>query len=269
MNYQHLRYETADGIATITFDRPDQLNAMNRVMMEEIIHAITRLDTDPAARVGLLTGAGRAFMAGADIKEYARQTEAGFESFQILGRSLYAALEGNRKPVIAALNGHAFGGGLEIALACDLIVAAEGAKMGLPEILLHLIPGGGGTQRLPRKLGLTRANELLFTGRTVTAAEMHAWGVINHVYPRDTFVVEARAFAATLADKSPEALRVLKQLTQLAAGAFNPAAQALENEALGRFYRSAAAQARIQDFLVQSEARRATKPTAAPPAAAP
>ena len=259
MTYQHLRYETADGIATITFDRPDQLNAMNRVLMEEIIDAVHRLDADPVARVGVLTGAGRAFMSGADIKEYARQTEQEFQGFQILGRGLYAALEGNRKPVIAAINGHAFGGGLEIALACDLVVAAEGAKMGLPEILLHLIPGGGGTQRLPRKLGLNRANELLFTGRSVTAAEMQDWGVVNHVFPHETFAVDARSFAADVAKNSPDALRVLKQLTQLAAGAFNPAAQALENEALGRFYRSAAAQARLAEFLEQSEARRSAK----------
>lgn len=263
MNYKHISYSTAEGIATITFDRPDQLNAMNRVMMEEIIHAINRLDGDGEARVGLLTGAGRAFMAGADIKEYARQTEAEFECFQIVGRSLYTALEGNRKPVIAALNGHAFGGGLEIALACDLIVAADSAKMGLPEILLNLIPGGGGTQRLPRKLGITRANDLLFTGRTVTAAEMHAWGVINYVYPRDSFAADARAYAASIADKSPDALRVLKQLSQLAAGAFNPAAQALENEALGRFYRSAAGQEKIQEFFQKSEARRIAKAAAA------
>jgi enoyl-CoA hydratase/carnithine racemase len=259
MNFQLLRYEVADGIATITFDRPDQLNAMNRQLMTEIIAAIDQLDADPEARVGLLTGAGRAFMAGADLKEYARQSEAEFESFQVLGRRLYTALEGNRKPVIAALNGHALGGGFEIALACDLVVAADGAKLGLPEILLHLIPGGGGTQRLPRKLGLTRANELLFTGRLVTAAEMHAWGVVNHVYARDTFAADARAFAATIADKSPAALRVLKQLTQLAVGAYNPAAQALENEALGRFYRTPAAQERLAHFLAQSEARAAAK----------
>jgi enoyl-CoA hydratase/carnithine racemase len=259
MNYQHLLYETVEGITTIFFNRPDQLNAMNRRMMEEIIHAVQRLDTDPDARVGLLTGSGKAFMAGADIKEYARQSEAEFESFQALGRNLYAALEANTKPVIAAVNGYAFGGGLEIALACDMMVAAEGAKMGLPEILLHLIPGGGGTQRLPRKLGLNRANEMLMSGCTVTAEAMQAWGCINHIYPRDTFTEETRAFAATFADKSPEALRVLKQLSQVATGPFNPSAQALENEALGRFYRSEAGQSKIQQFYQQSLERAKAK----------
>jgi enoyl-CoA hydratase/carnithine racemase len=252
MNYENILYSIDDGIATLTFNRPDQLNAMNRRMMEEIIHAVQRLDTDTEARVGLLTGAGKAFMAGADIKEYAQQTETEFESFQALGRNLYASLEANTKPVIAAINGYAFGGGLEIALACDMMVAAEGAKMGLPEILLNLIPGGGGTQRLPRKLGLNRANELLMSGRTVTAEEMQDWGCINHIYPRETFMDDARAFAASFADKSPEALRVLKQLSQIATGAFNPAAQALENEALGRFYRSKAGQSKIQEFYQKS-----------------
>lgn len=252
MTYQYLLYETSDYITTITFNRPDQLNAMNRRMMEEIIHAIQRLDTDPTARVGILTGAGKAFMAGADIKEYAQQTEEEFESFQALGRNLYASLEANTKPVIAAINGYAFGGGLEIALACDMMVAAKGTKMGLPEILLNLIPGGGGTQRLPKKLGLNRANELLMSGRTVTAEDMQNWGCINHIYSLDSFSEETRTFAASIADKSPEALRVLKQLTQIAAGPFNPAAQAIENEALGRFYRSDAGQATIQEFYQKS-----------------
>jgi enoyl-CoA hydratase/carnithine racemase len=252
MTYQHLLYDIRDHIATLTFNRPAQLNAMNRRMMEEIIHAIQRLDSDPEVRVGIITGAGKAFMAGADIKEYAQQSQAEFESFQALGRNLYASLEANTKPVIAAINGYAFGGGLEIALACDMIVAAEDSKMGLPEILLHLIPGGGGTQRLPRKLGLNRANELLMSGRTVSAEEMHSWGCINHIYPAETFAEQALDFAATFADKSPEALRILKQLTQLASGPFNPAAQAIENEALGRFYRSDAGQSKVQEFYQKS-----------------
>lgn len=256
MPNETLTYAVSDGIATITFNRPDQLNAMNRAMMEAIIEAVHRLDTDPAARVGIITGAGRAFMAGADIVEYAQQSEAEFESFQALGRNLYAALEANTKPIIAAVNGHAFGGGLEIALACDLMVAAEGAKMGLPEILLHLIPGGGGTQRLPRKIGLNRANELLLSGRTATAEEFHAWGCINHLYPREGFMEATRAFAATFADKSPEALRVLKQFARIAAGSLDTAAQALENEALGRFYRSEAGQSQIQSFYQKSLERK-------------
>lgn len=259
MSYQNLKFENDEGIATLRFNRPEQLNAMSRRMMDEIIDALHRADVDSDVRVIVISGEGKAFMAGADIREYARQTQPEFESFQTTGRNLYAAIEGASKPVIAAINGHAFGGGLEIALACDLVVASDRAKMGLPEILLNLIPGGGGTQRLPRKLGLTRANELLFTGRTVTANEMHAWGVINHVYPQDRFREEARAFANGVAERSPEALRILKHLTQLAAGPFNPAAQAIEDEALGRFYRSDPGQEKIREFLERSEARKEHK----------
>lgn len=255
MDYQYITYEVSDGIATLTFNRPDQLNAMNRRMMEEIIAVLDQVQIDEAVRVVLITGAGRAFMAGADIKEYARQSREEFIGFQTLGRQIYAGIEGCCKPIIAAVNGHAFGGGLEIALACDMMVAAEGTKMGLPEILLNLIPGGGGTQRLPRKLGPNLAAELLLSGRTVTAEELHARGLVNQLYSRESFAPDARAFAATFADKSPEALRVLKPLIQLASGAANPAHQAIENEALSRFYQSEAGQSKIREFLEKSEAR--------------
>lgn len=246
--YQHIRYDVTDAIATITFDRPQQLNAMNRLMMDEIIDAILRMEADPLARVGLLTGNGKAFMAGADITEYAQQSNAEFEAFQANGRRLYAALEANAKPVIAAVNGFAFGGGFEIALACDMLVIAESAQCGLPEIRLNLIPGGGGTQRLPRKIGLNRANELLLSGRSVSARDLADWGCANHVFPDATFLADARQFAAQFTDKPPEAVRILKQLSQLAVGAFNPAAQAIENEALGRLYRSDEGQHSIQAF---------------------
>lgn len=244
--------DISNHIATLTFNRPAQLNAMNRELMQKLIETLDQVNTDPEVRVVILTGAGRAFMAGADIKEYARQTQMEFESFQAIGRRIYDAIEGLNQPVIAAINGHAFGGGFEIALACDLLIAAEGAKFGLPEILLHLIPGGGGTQRLPRKLGITRANELLMTGRTVSAEELYTWGLANRTFPPATFAKEARAFAATIADKDPTALRTLKQLTRIAIGPINSAAQCLENEALARLYPAPAAQEKLQGFLQKS-----------------
>jgi enoyl-CoA hydratase/3-hydroxypropionyl-coenzyme A dehydratase len=247
-----IRIQQDKGVATLTFHRPDQLNAMNRRMMDAIVEGLRQLDADRSVRVIVLTGEGKAFMAGADIKEYARQTPEQFESFQSRGRDIYASIENASKPVVAAVNGHAFGGGLEIALACDLIVASAGTKMGLPEILLNLIPGGGGTQRLPARIGLQRANELLMTGRTTTAEELRDWGLINRVWPRGSFRTEAAAFAAEIAARPPEALRVLKQLTRLAVGPVNTAAQALENEALARLYPSEGAQEKIQGFLRKS-----------------
>lgn len=258
MEYTHITLETAERIAWLTFNRPGQLNAMHARMMEELIDALGRIDAanPDEVRVAVITGAGKAFMAGADIKEYARQTPAEFEAFQSRGRALYAAIEGNAKPVVAAVNGFAFGGGLEIALACDLIVAAEGAAMGLPEIKLHLIPGGGGTQRLAKKVGTNRANELLMTGRTVGAEELHAWGLVNAVYPREGFSESVRAFAIALADKAPDRLRVIKQLTQLGAGGVAPAALALEATALSGFYRSEEGQAAIQAFYEKSQGKK-------------
>ncbi|MGC9451935.1 MAG: enoyl-CoA hydratase/isomerase family protein [Oceanipulchritudo sp.] len=252
MTYQFINYTVDDGVAELIFNRPGQLNAMNRLMMDEIIDALGHINANPQVRAGLITGAGKAFMAGADIKEYAQQTEAEFDAFQTRGRELYAAIEGNAKPVVAAVNGYAFGGGLEIVLACDLVVAAEGAKMGLPEITLGLIPGGGGTQRLPRKIGLNRANELLMTGRSATAEEFRDWGLVNAVFPREEFGTRSGEFVRRLIDKPVAALRVLKQLSRMAAGSMDTAAQAIENEALSRLYKSPEGQECIHAFYRKS-----------------
>lgn len=254
MQYQHIQFETRNKVAWLNFNRPQQLNAMNAQMMNEIIHALGVVNSADAKHVGVavITGSGKAFMAGADIKEYAQQTQEQFEDFQTRGRSLYVAIEGNAKPVIAAINGYAFGGGFEIALACDMIVAAEGATMGLPEILLNLIPGGGGTLRLSKKIGTNLANEMIMTGRTVTAEEMHRVGLINYLYPKDTFIEKVTAFAASLAEKEPDRLQAIKQLTQLSAGGISLAAQTMENAALNRYYQSEEGQQKIQKFYQNS-----------------
>jgi len=191
-------------------------------------------------------------MAGADIKEYAQQTQEQFEDFQLKGRSLYAAIEDNTKPVIAAINGYAFGGGFEIALACDMVVAVEGAKMGLPEILLNLIPGGGGTLRLSRKIGINLANEIIMTGRTVLAEEMHRHGLVNYLYPKETFIEKVTEFAGSFADKEPDRLQAIKQLTQLSAGGLPIGSQSMEYKALNNFYQSKEGQEKIQEFYKKS-----------------
>jgi enoyl-CoA hydratase/carnithine racemase len=255
MDYKHILLEIKNHIAWLTFNRPGQLNAMNAQMMDEIIRALGEVNVAGIGevRVAVITGAGKAFMAGADIKEYAQQTQAEFEAFQTKGRNLYAAIEGNAKPVIAAINGYAFGGGLEIALACDMMVAAEGAKMGLPEIKLNLIPGGGGTQRLARKLGTNLANEMIMTGATVTAEEMLRHGLVNHIYPSDEFLEKVGAFASLFTDKEPDRLQAIKQLTRLGASTVDTAALSLENAALGRFYRSKEGQQKVQEFYRKSQ----------------
>ena len=258
MKYQHILFDVKDKIAWLTFNRPEQLNAMNSQMMNEIIHALGEINVADAkqVRVAVITGAGKAFMAGADIKEYAQQTQAQFEDFQTKGHSLYPAIEGNAKPVIAAINGYAFGGGLEIALACDMIVAVEGAKMGLPEINLNLIPGGGGTLRLSKKIGVNLANEMIMTGRTVLAEEMYRHGLINYIYPKDAFIEKVTQFAASFADKEPDRLEAIKQLTQFSAGGVGMAAQRMENAALNNFYRSKEGKEKIQEFYKKSLERK-------------
>jgi enoyl-CoA hydratase/3-hydroxypropionyl-coenzyme A dehydratase len=254
MKYEHIILEINNKIAWLKFNRPEQLNAMNAVMMDEIIHALDFVDKADTSEIGVvvITGAGKAFMAGADIKEYAKQTEAEFDAFQLKGHSLYAGIENNSKVVIAAINGYAFGGGFEIALACDMIVASNGAKMGLPEILLNLIPGGGGSLRLTKKIGINLTNEIVMTGRTLVAEEMHDRGVINYIYPRENFIEKATEFAQTFAAQLPDRLLAIKQLTQEAANGITPALQAKEAALLGKFYRSKEGQEKIQAFYNKS-----------------
>jgi enoyl-CoA hydratase/carnithine racemase len=258
-SYQHIKLELSEKIAWLIFNRPDQLNAMNARMMNEIIEALQIVNTLPAEKAMLcvITGEGKAFMAGADIKEYARQSKGEFEAFQTTGRTLYATIEGNAKPVIAAVNGYAFGGGFEIALACDMIVASAYAKFALPEIGLNLIPGGGGTQRLPQKLGINLANELLMTGKVVTADWLLQRGLINQVYARGVnFREEVKQFCNDLSDKKPDRLQVIKQLTQAAVGGVQTSLLAFENSKLSEYYLSEEGQEKIQSFYQQSLAKK-------------
>jgi len=254
MKYEHIILDINNKIAWIKFNRPEQLNAMNAIMMDEIIHALDFVNKADTSEIGVvvITGAGKAFMAGADIKEYAQQTEAQFDAFQLKGHSLYAGIENNSKIIIAAINGYAFGGGFEIALACDMIVSSAGAKMGLPEILLNLIPGGGGSLRLTKKIGINLTNEIVMTGRTLVAEEMHARGVINYIYPRENFIEKVIEFAQTFAAQLPDRILAIKQLTQEAANGITPALQAKEADLLGKFYRSKEGQEKIQAFYNKS-----------------
>lgn len=256
--YKNIILEVDNKVAWLKFNRPDQLNAMNSEMMREIIEALTKInDTDSEEiKVAVITGIGKAFMAGADIKEYALQTENQFNEFQKNGRNVYALIEGNSKPVIAAINGYAFGGGLEIALACDMILAAEGAKMGLPEILLNLIPGGGGTIRLAKKIGVNRTNEIVMTGKTILAEELHAFGAVNHLFPQNSFEEDVKSFTASFVDKASANLRVLKQISRMAVEGHSVEAEILESDSLNEFYLSEAGQAKIKEFYNRSLERK-------------
>ena len=200
-------------------------------------------------RVAVLTGKGRAFVAGADIEEYSRQTFAQFEAFQALGQRMYEGIENNPKPFIAAVNGYALGSGFEMVLACDLVIASQKAKLGLPEISLSLLPGGGGTQKLARVIGRNRAKEFLFTGRSMTAEKGLALGVINKVVPPEELLDEAMQMAQALAQKAPVALREIKRLVNRGLEAPLDIALSYEQSALTNLYNTHDGQEGINAFV--------------------
>src|SRR3954447_15061714 len=175
-------------------NRPDKLNALNAVVFRRLTEAFARLETGDCA-VGILHGAGRAFAAGADIQDYVDVTVEDYRAFMDVGRAPTDAIGRLSKPVIAAVHGFALGGGFELVLACDLVVAAENARFGLPEPRLGLAPGGGGTQRLPRIVGKSRALEVLLTGRNLTGQDAFDWGIANKVVPKEDLLAAAEDLA--------------------------------------------------------------------------
>jgi enoyl-CoA hydratase len=203
-----LLFELSDRIARITINRPDKLNALNGTVIAELGDAVTRIETDAAIGAVILTGAGpKAFVAGADISELAGQTPLDGKARSILGQQVFRRLERCGKPVIAAVNGFALGGGCELAMACHIRLAAEHAKFGQPEVKLGIGPGYGGTVRLPRLVGRGRALELLLTGGMIDAAEAYRIGLVNRVVPADRLLGEAEALARAILENGPLALQ--------------------------------------------------------------
>jgi enoyl-CoA hydratase len=205
----HVLYERsgADRIATITVNRPDKLNALNDAVMDDIDRAFARAREDEGCGVVILTGAGeKAFVAGADIGELAKQTVRGGKEKSLRGQAILQRIEHLGKPVIAMINGYAFGGGLELALACHLRTMSQTAKIGLPEVSLSIIPGYGGTQRLPRLVGRGRALEMILTGTPIDAATAERWGLANRVAPPEGLRAATEELARTLLSRGPLAL---------------------------------------------------------------
>lgn len=202
MEFKNLLIETGDGVATLTVNRPQSLNALNSEVLGELECALYELDLDTAVKVVVLTGAGeKAFVAGADIKEMAEMSSFEGHAFGRAGQRVMLFIEKMKKPVIAAVNGFALGGGLELALACDFIYASEKAKLGFPEVGLGIMPGFGGTQNLARLIGPNRANELIFTGRMIGAAKAQAWGIVNEVFAPEELLPKALETAREIAGK--------------------------------------------------------------------
>ena len=203
-----LLFELSDGIARITINRPDKLNALNATVLSELGDAITRVETDDAVRGVILTGAGsKAFVAGADITELAKQNPIEGKARSLLGQQVFRRLERCGKPVIAAVNGFALGGGCELAMACHIRIASEQARFGQPEVKLGIGPGYGGTARLPRLVGRGRALELLLTGAMIDAAEAYRIGLVNRVVPADKLMEEAQTMLRGILENGPLAIQ--------------------------------------------------------------
>jgi enoyl-CoA hydratase len=210
MAFENLIVDRDGAVAIVTINRPKVLNALNTATMEELTKAFAELGADDSVRAIVLTGGGeKSFVAGADINELAVQTPVGGRDHAQRGQRVLDAIESLGKPVIAAINGFAFGGGCELAMACTLRVAADTAKLGQPEINLGLIPGYAGTQRLTRLVGRGVAMEILLTGDAISAAEAHRIGLVNRVVPAGDLMTEAKKLAQQLASKAPVAARFI------------------------------------------------------------
>lgn len=210
MAFDNLLFERDGPVATVTINRPQVLNALNAATLQELDRAMHELAADTSVRVVILTGAGqKAFVAGADINELAAQHAHGARDLALNGQRIFDAIEQLGKPVIAAINGFALGGGCELAMACTLRVAADTAKLGQPEINLGLIPGYGGTQRLSRLVGKGRALELMMLGTPITAVEAERIGLVNRVVPSAQLMADVQSLSRLLADKAPIAIRYI------------------------------------------------------------
>ena len=207
--YDTITFEHNDRIALVTINRPDSLNALNKEVMAEVAHVFGEIDRNKDIAVSVLTGEGRAFAAGADIKEMQPQSFSDmYVEDYFAGWDRFAAC---RKPVIAAVNGFALGGGCELAMMCDFIIAADNAKFGQPEITIGTIPGAGGTQRLTRFVGKSKAMEMVLTGRMMDAEEAERAGLVSRVVPLDSLVDEAIKVADTIAGLSRPVVMMAKE----------------------------------------------------------
>ena len=208
MNYENLLITTQDNISTITINRPKKLNALNKATIQELHHAFDSCNNDSETRVILLIGSGdKAFVAGADIKEFADFSETEGQLLAKKGQELLFDFVANLEtPVLALINGFALGGGLELALAAHFRIASDNAKMGLPEVSLGVIPGYGGTQRLPQLVGKRRAMEMIMTAGMIDANQALTYGLVNYVVKQNELVVFAKVLAAKIMKNSPNAI---------------------------------------------------------------
>lgn len=215
MSYETLIVETAEGVSLIRLNRPEALNALNSRLLGELVEALDAAEADEAVRCLVVTGSERAFAAGADIKEMSTKTYAEMFAENFFGHAA-DRIAAFRKPIIAAVAGYALGGGCELAMLCDFIIAADTAKFGQPEITLGVAPGIGGTQRLTRFVGKAKAMDMILTGRMMDAAEAERAGLVSRIVPADRLIDEAMAAAAKIAGLSPLAVMMNKEMVEAA-----------------------------------------------------
>ena len=234
MTFENLLIERDDAVAVVTFNRPKVLNALNTQTLHELASACEAFKADAGVRAIVLTGAGeKSFVAGADINELAVQTPIEGKEHAKRGQQIFDAIENLGKPVIAAINGFALGGGCELAMACTIRIAADSARFGQPEINLGIIPGYAGSQRLPRLVGKGIALEILLTGDMVSAQRAYEIGLVNRVVPAAELVTEARKLAHTLASKAPIATRYILEAVNQGLDAPFPVGEFLETALFG------------------------------------
>lgn len=213
MEYKNLLVEIENGIAVIYINRPASLNALNPETIDELGGCLAAIEADDAVKVIILTGSGsKSFVAGADIVHMVNISGAEGRAFSLQAIEVFGRLENMPKPTIAAVNGFALGGGCEISMACDITIASDNARFGQPEVGLGILPGFGGTQRLPRLIGKKRAKELIFTGDLISAEEAYQLGIVNHVVPQAELLDYCKAMAGRIMKNAPLAVGMAKQV---------------------------------------------------------
>ncbi len=229
----YVKYEQQGAVAILTIDRPEALNALNTQVLCDLDEAITKVEQDDSVLAVILTGAGRSFVAGADIGEMKGFSAVDGKKFGVHGGSIFLRLENLSKPVIAAVNGFALGGGCELSMACDIRLASEKAKFGQPEVGLGITPGFGGTQRLPRIVGVSKAMELILTAKTIGAAEAKAIGLVSEVYPPEELMGKALELANAICANAPIAVAESKRCIRMGMQTDIATGAAFEAEAFG------------------------------------
>jgi enoyl-CoA hydratase len=232
--YNNITYEVRDSIGVLTVNRPKVLNALDRETMQELNDLVGKIAADKTVGVVIITGSGeKSFVAGADISQMQSMSALEGRQWGRFSQNTFNAIENLPQPVIAAVNGYALGGGCELAMCCDIRIASEKAKFGQPEVLLGVIPGFAGTQRLPRLIGKGRAKELLFTGNQIDAAEAFRIGLVNAVVPADQLMEVAKKWAQTILSRGPVAVQLCKAAVNEGLDMDFESGQAYESEVFG------------------------------------